>query len=250
MSRPDRADIHVPQTRLGMFDLVPATASSLLDVGCNVGELLAECRRARPRMRLAGVDISEAAVTRARQAIPCGDIQIASACELPYPSEYFDCVTCLEVLEHIPAETRGTALREIRRVLRPAGRLILEVPHAGAFSWLDPQNFRFRFPRLYTAVVGRGGRDAVYENGHRLVWHHHFSLAELLSLCGSEWKPVAMKRGGLFLVPLSDAARWPFYRTGRTESRLYRALAAISNFDSAIDYGVASYDITLALQRS
>jgi SAM-dependent methyltransferase len=233
-----------------MIDLIPESASSLLDVGCNVGELLSECRRARPHMRLAGVDLSADAVKCARQAIPGGDIRTASACELPYASESFDCVTCIEVLEHIPAQSRGSALREIFRVLRPAGRLILQVPHAGLFSWLDPQNYRLRFPRLYAAVVGRGGRDHVYSAGHEIVWHHHFSLAELLSLCGGDWKPVAMKRGGLILAPLSDAARWPFYRSGRTNSRLYHGLGMISKFDSAIDYGAASYDMTLAMERS
>lgn len=233
-----------------MLDLIPMSAASLLDVGCNVGELLTECWRARPNMRLAGVDLSPDAVTRARQAVPKGDIRVGSGCELPYAAESFDCVTCIEVLEHIPAQARGAVLSEIRRVLRPAGRLILQVPHAGLFSWLDPQNFRFRFPGFYAAAVGRGGRDDVYADGNRVVWHHHFSLAELLSLCGGGWKPVAMKRGGLFLAPLSDAARWPFYRTGRTHGSVYHLLAAISNLDAAVDYGAASYDMTLVMERA
>lgn len=45
---------------------------------------------------------------------------------LPYPDDYFDVVTCMEVLEHVDDEVFATGLRELRRVCR--GQLLMSVP--------------------------------------------------------------------------------------------------------------------------
>jgi ubiquinone/menaquinone biosynthesis C-methylase UbiE len=45
--------------------------------------------------------------------------------ELPYPDETFDVVVSSLVLHHIPEEHRPTALRAMRRVLKPGGRLMI-----------------------------------------------------------------------------------------------------------------------------
>jgi len=48
---------------------IPSAATSLLDVGCNVGELLEYCHKLYPAMRLAGVEITDAALEKARQRL-------------------------------------------------------------------------------------------------------------------------------------------------------------------------------------
>jgi SAM-dependent methyltransferase len=53
-----------------------------------------------------------------------------SALALPFAAGSFDVVTAFDVLEHCAPE--ATALAEVRRVLRPGGRLLLSVP---AYSW-------------------------------------------------------------------------------------------------------------------
>jgi SAM-dependent methyltransferase len=86
----------------------------------------------------------------------------------------------MEVLDRIPPKHRSEALREMHRVLRPGGRLILQLPHAGAFAWLDPGNFRFRFPRLYSLLLGPGLREhGMRARTEGVQWHQHFSLDEL-----------------------------------------------------------------------
>ena len=45
--------------------------------------------------------------------------------QLPFPSESFDIVTCISVLEHMPPDTRAKGVAEMARVLKPEGRLIL-----------------------------------------------------------------------------------------------------------------------------
>jgi SAM-dependent methyltransferase len=226
------------------------TANSVLDVGCNVGELLCCCRAFYPRMLLAGVDVNIEAVTKARVQLPNAELEVAGAESLPFPDARFDCVTCIEVLEHIPSSLRSTALAEIRRVLRPGGRLVLRVPHAGLFAWMDAANFRFRLPGLYERLVKQGRRDAGYPEGSEgVVWHQHFKESELMELAGSGWEIEAHRRGGLFLFPLMDIASWPFYRGRKIDNPIFRSFQRLMNFDIGCNYGRASYDILLVLRR-
>jgi SAM-dependent methyltransferase len=229
---------------------IPSDTASLLDVGCNVGELLCYCREFNPAMRLAGVEVNRIALEKARQSLPEAEFHLTGAQHLPFPDESFDCVTCIEVLEHIPAELRKQSLVEMQRVLRLGGRFVLRVPHAGVFAFLDSNNFRFRMPRLYKALLKQGCRDAGYSGGSTdVVWHHHFSREELEELLGDGWQIEAARTGGLLLMPLSDFALWPFYRLQRTNNALYRALHRMCDFDIGCDYGKASFDILMVLRR-
>jgi SAM-dependent methyltransferase len=230
---------------------VPDSTAALLDIGCNVGELLQQCNRAYPAMRLAGIDINEAALQKAHQKLPEADIRRGFGFELPFPDASFQCVTCIEVIEHVPAEFRPKLLREIRRVLVPGGRFIVRCPHAGLFAWLDAQNFRFRFPALYRAVVGGGNRDANYVQAEEeLVWHHHFTQQELMALAGEGWELEACRRGGLFLFPLSDILRWPFYRRNRGDHWIARTLGRVGGWELGMNFGRSSYGILLVLRKS
>src|SRR5438034_1129511 len=93
---------------------VPPEAKALLDVGCNVGELLSYCHQFYPTMRLAGVEVNEVALNKARHSLPAADLHLIEASDLPFTDEAFDCVTCIEVLEHMPEESRRPALAEMR----------------------------------------------------------------------------------------------------------------------------------------
>src|SRR5207244_3821228 len=78
-----------------------------------------------------GCDVSEVAVVEAcgRGVIGvCADLNTGA---LPYRSGAFDRATCLEVIEHVIDPLQ--LLRELHRVLRPAGRLILTTPNIRYF---------------------------------------------------------------------------------------------------------------------
>ena len=229
---------------------IPSAANSLLDVGCNVGELLEYCHKLYPAMRLAGVEINAVALEKARQRLPYIDLHVSGAQHLPFADESFECVTCIETLEHIPRALRSQCLLEIQRVLKRGGRLVLRVPHAGMFAFLDSNNLRFRLPSLYRLILKRGCRDAGYERGSEdVVWHHHFTRKELHELLGDGWQLEASRTGGLLLLPLSDFVLWPFYRLQRTSNALYRALHRIAELDIGWDYGKASFDMLMVLRR-
>jgi SAM-dependent methyltransferase len=229
---------------------IPQETNSLLEVGCNVGEHLSSCAAVYPHLKLHGVDINPVAIAKARENLPHADLQVTSATALPFSDDSFDCVMCIEVLEHIPTALRKQALSEVLRVLKQGGRFILRVPHAGLFAFLDSNNIRFRVPRLYRALLREGRRDAGYAGGSAdVVWHHHFSRGELAELLGEQWRVEASRTGGLLLFPLTGIALWPFYRLQRTHNVMYRFLHRLAAFDIARDYGAASFDILLVLRK-
>ena len=71
-----------------------------------------------------------------------------------------------------------------------------------------------------------------------------------MELAGEGWEIEARRRGGLLLTPLMDLANWPFYRTGRSDHAISRALRQLANFDIGFNYGPASYDILMILRSA
>ena len=96
-----------------------------LDVGCGDGRAAGVWVSVRGATYV-GVDISPEATAQAA-AVGLDARVIDDASRLPFGDGAFDSVVCLEVLEHLFEPQH--ALREIRRVLKPGGTLILTVPN-------------------------------------------------------------------------------------------------------------------------
>jgi SAM-dependent methyltransferase/carbon monoxide dehydrogenase subunit G len=104
----------------------------LLDVGCGSGAFLA--RHASHVHRVAGIDLSHLQIELARRnlgdRITAGtaDIVEGDAAALPWPDEAFTVVTCMESFAGFPDPEQ--VLAEMFRVLRPAGRLVVNIGEA------------------------------------------------------------------------------------------------------------------------
>lgn len=238
---------------MNVFQSVPETEPlSLLDVGCNVGAWLSDVRNRRPHAMLAGVELNSTALSIAARNQPEAVLSRAVAERLPFPDGTFDCVTCLEVIEHLPEKNWRSAIQEMRRVLKTGGVLIVTVPHAGLFAGMDSNNVRHRLPGLYRSIVRRGLRDSNYDALERHVeWHKHFTKTELEDVVGTAgWKSVRFTYGGSFMMPLADWLSWPFYRMGRSEHPIRKVLGRLAALDYRIDFGSFSYGICVACEKA
>lgn len=103
----------------------------ILDAGCGTGGFLARLRAARPRARLFGLEYAPGAAARAA-AKAGAQVAAGTVNALPFPDAHFDAVVSLDVLCHGSVE-EAAALAEFRRVLRPGGLLVLNLP---AHEWL------------------------------------------------------------------------------------------------------------------
>lgn len=107
---------------LARIELTPGSA--VLDVACGTGVLLGALRSEREPGRLVGVDLSIAMLEVARRRLGPGvDLAEASAEGLPFGDRTFDLVVSTNAFHYFRRPL--AALGEMRRVLRPGGRLVL-----------------------------------------------------------------------------------------------------------------------------
>lgn len=114
----------VKANELNLLDL--SQGITVLDVGMGRGELLFHC--ARKGAIVFGVDYSQDAVAIARETMrqfPQADLRIADCRHLPFDDCYFDRVVSGDVIEHLCFEDGVVMLKEMRRVLRPGGFLLV-----------------------------------------------------------------------------------------------------------------------------
>lgn len=136
----------VRQREATLERLALAAGERVLDVGCGPG-LLAQSAAAvvGPQGEVFGVDLSANMVALAKRRcahLPWTDFHVADAVALPCAAEHFDAVTCTQVLEYVPEVER--ALDELKRVLRPGGRLLLVDTDWESCVWASGDAARMR----------------------------------------------------------------------------------------------------------
>lgn len=99
---------------------------AVLDLGCGTGQLGRRIAATLPRARVVGCDFSSGMLRRAARTAPSRVAWVGGhAGELPFADQSFDVVVSTEAFHWFPDQR--AALGEIRRVLVPGGRLLLEL---------------------------------------------------------------------------------------------------------------------------
>jgi SAM-dependent methyltransferase len=211
---------------------LPAGAT-VLDAGCGSGRTLQELT---PYGEVHGIELDPGAAELARSR-GRGEVRIGRLEELPWDSGTFDLITCLDVIEHTPDDR--VTLRELRRVTKPGGFLLVTVPaYQGLWSMHDVANHHYRRysrSRLRAAALESGWRQqrVTSFNGLLLAPAAAVRLAQRRRLrapesdyrpeltLGPEWLNVLLEQ------PLRLEARW--LADGRTLPAGLSLLAVFQN---------------------
>lgn len=103
--------------------------STILDIGCGSGLMLDDLKQ---RGQLSGMDMSEEAISFSKELYDGPIKKGALPDDIPYPTDYFDLITALDVIEHVDDDVGS--LKSMKRHLRPGGTAIITVP-AYMFMW-------------------------------------------------------------------------------------------------------------------
>ena len=105
--------------------------SDKIVLDCALGEGIGANILCETAKKVFGVDLDEMALQSAKRNIQHSNIEYisASALSLPFSDNYFDIVTSIETLEHIPDRYHNLVIAEFKRVLKPNGKLILSTPN-------------------------------------------------------------------------------------------------------------------------
>ncbi len=163
------------ETRSDILPFVPQNIQSLLDIGCSRGGFAATVKKSI-NCRVAGIEINRHEAEFAKEkldALWVGDIL---SMDIP---EQFDCISCLDVLEHMPDPEK--LLRKIKHWLKPDGSILLNVPNVGFWAIAED----ILAGRWDYVPIG------ILCSTHLRFYTQH-SLQELLRSCGLT--PVLIKR--------------------------------------------------------
>jgi ubiquinone/menaquinone biosynthesis C-methylase UbiE len=180
---------------VGLRVFRPQPGARVLDVGCGTGAQLAIYRRLQ--CELYGVDSSPSMLARARTRLAASaDLALADAGSVPFASGSFDLVVSMLTLHGMPLEIRVCVLSEMRRLLKPAGRVLLIDFHPGPYRGV--QGWLSRALVVLVEMLAGGEHFANHRDFMR-----HGGLPALAKGSGLTLRRQRILGGGVFAVQLS-----------------------------------------------
>jgi SAM-dependent methyltransferase len=151
-----------------LLDSLKDTTGRVLDAGCGTGGFLAILKAQRPDLIRFGVEWSATAAPRAhtKSGTP---IARGTVNALPFADNTFDAAVSADVLCHAAVDP-AAALAELRRVLRPGGRFVLNMP---AYQWMLSAHDRrvHNVRRLTAPATGAMLHQAGFKPVHAHYWN-------------------------------------------------------------------------------
>jgi SAM-dependent methyltransferase len=195
-----------------LLDALTEIDGVVLDAGCGTGGLLARLRAERPGLRTVGVEWAEPASRRAA-AKSGAPVARGSVNALPFADARFDAAIAADLLCHSAVDL-PLALAELRRVLRPGGSLLVNMP---AYAWLLSahdrlvHNARRCSARQLSAML----RDAGFVRVHAGYWN-----GLLLPLMVAQRKLLASNAAASDVAPFSPRLDAMLHAITEIERRL------------------------------
>lgn len=162
-----------PANRIAVERLAARKGEAVLEIGCGHGRTLARIAEGQCGF-VAGIDASEVMVRvaqrRLRRSIEAGrsEVSLAASSALPYPNARFDAALAVHVLYFWPDAL--TELREIGRVLRPGGRVLLgyRPRDAETLAALPAAVYSLRSVEETEELLAQAGFVAIHSTAHSI----------------------------------------------------------------------------------
>lgn len=106
---------------------------TIVDIGSSFGWLEKQLVKLGVK-KIIGVESNEAAVKFARSSVPSAKFLVGVALDLPLKNQIADIVTLYDVIEHVPVGTEDKTLKEVNRILKPGGMLLMSTPFDNFWS--------------------------------------------------------------------------------------------------------------------
>lgn len=113
----------------------------IVDLGFGSGDFLKVLVQSsiESKFEIYGLDYSKAAVSRAKKILPLGQFITGDIYKLPYESDCFDTVFCLQTLEHL--NNPELVLREMDRICKATGNVVISIPNGELDNYEGHVNF-------------------------------------------------------------------------------------------------------------
>jgi SAM-dependent methyltransferase len=203
---------------------------SIMEVGCSAGHLLADMRRNLPNATLTGGDYTLGTLLKLGEKMPGIPLVRFNLAASPLPSNSYDAMVLLNVLEHI--EDDAAATRHIARMLKPGGVAVIEVP-AGP-ELFDDYDRQLQHFRRYTlpgicSVVEQAGLVVERRNYLGALIYPAFYLAK-------KWSQIRPKSAAKREAHVANAigATSRFNAVGRAIMSLEQAIEPTITFPRGI----------------
>ncbi len=186
---------------IAMSMLPPCDGASVLDVGCGTGMHLE--LYVRSGCQVSGIDLSPAMLAVARKRLGSeADLLNEDASQMPYEDETFDIVLASLFLHELPPETRSVILEQMKRVMKPEGRMLITDFHPGPF-----RGVRGYWMNIGITVAERmAGRDHFRNSRIFLARQGMPPLIEKLGMVLEDIKVVSGGTMGLYLLRNGDSS--------------------------------------------
>lgn len=114
-------------------------SKKILDAGCGEGNFEYLIKQKRISCEIIGIDSKEKSLREARKNLPSFKFLKASLLEkLPFKKQEFNTIVMFDVIEHLPKGSEKKALKQLNRVLKKGGYLIVSTMHSTHLNFLDP----------------------------------------------------------------------------------------------------------------
>jgi 2-polyprenyl-3-methyl-5-hydroxy-6-metoxy-1,4-benzoquinol methylase len=239
------------------YDWIPQGTKTLLDAGCAHGTFSRFYAQKTKKMH--AIDPIPMFIKRAKEINGNRNLtyQICALEKTPFDAEQFDVITLNDVIEHVQDEKK--AIKEMDRVLKKGGTMIITVPHAGLFGFLDCDNYVF-FIKKYVPIIYKLAyfvkkkewpKKVEFRKGYDVI-HKHYTLASLTRFLPKNYSVTKTHRGGFLFNPV--VANLKLVLSTLVGDRIYdkyfdTLMHYLSEWEYFVPFGPMAYHMAISAKK-